>query len=235
MATASDLIKGSLRDIGAIAAGETPSASEIADGLESLNLLVSSWSNNGFLIYEEKREPFTLSVGVQRYTIGSGGDFDTSRPMRLKAASIKQSSNDTEIPVRILNIQEWQDIALKSTQSDLVQAIYYNDAYPLAEIDVYPVPSEANSLILYSEKPLTEFALSSTDVILPQGYFRALRKNLAVEMCPEYGKNPNPILMQAAIDSKAEISRVNTKPVYLKSDAAELTSKKSTFNWLTGE
>lgn len=234
MGTVSDLIKSALRDIGAIATGETPSASELTDGLTSLNDLVETWSADGFLVFEEKIETFTLIANQQQYGIGSGGDFDTVRPIQIKGAGIKQSGGEDEQPVKILNIQEWQSIVVKSTSSELPLYLYYNPAYPLGEVNVWPKPSAASSLVLYSEKPLTAFANTAATVSLPPGYQRALRKNLALELAPEYGRNPSPLLMEQAMESKAEIMRRNMKTVLLGSDTVNLNRNRP-FNIITGE
>lgn len=234
MSTAADIIKGALKDIGAIAAGETPSAGEIADGLESLNELMNSWSADGFVIFEEKREEFTLVGGTGQYAIGSGATFDTVRPLFVKGAGVKVSGNDAELPIEIVGLQKWQGIVVKTTQSEIPRALWYNPTYPNGEINLWPVPSAANTLILYSMKPVTTFALSTTDFSLPPGYFRALRKNLAVELSPEYGVAVSMSLQKQADDSYAAIARAGFKPVLMVSDAASL-NKRHVYNYLTGE
>lgn len=47
MSTARDIIKRSMKMIGALAAGETPSAEDAADGLEALNHMLKAWAISG--------------------------------------------------------------------------------------------------------------------------------------------------------------------------------------------
>jgi hypothetical protein len=61
-----------------------------------------------------------------------------------------------------------------------------------------------------------------------------LRYNLAIELAPEYGKEPSETTLGIAIQSKAKIKRMNSKPLYLKTDSA-LQTRGHVFNWLTGE
>ena len=78
--TGRDLVSASLRLIGVVASGETPASSEATDGLSALNLLISSWSTDGLLIYAITAEtPLTLTAGDGSYTMGTSGDF-TNRP-----------------------------------------------------------------------------------------------------------------------------------------------------------
>lgn len=231
---ASDLIKGSLRLIGAIATGETPSASELADGLVSLNDLLDSWSTNGLLIYQNKRESFPLIPGKQAYTIGLTGDLNTDRPVRIKKAFTDQ--NGLEIEMEILEtIEEWAELKIKSFTSSLATKLYVEPGSPFSTINLWPIPNIANNLVLYSEKPLTSFATSSTDVPLPSGYARALRYNLALELAPEFGREPSALVVQAAMDSKADIQRINTDPVYMSSDETGAGSSANRFDYRTGQ
>lgn len=207
MATARDLIKGSLRDIGVLATGENPSSEEANDGLELLNQLLDSWSNERLIIYNIVRETFTLVANTQSYTIGSGATFNTSRPQKIENALIKDG--DIEYPVNVVGLDEWAAITDKTTSSDLPLTLYCEGSYPNDTIYLWPVPSEANTLVLHSWKPLTQLSGLSTSLSLPPGYERALRSNLAIELCPQFGKEPSGVLMKIAMESKANIKRMN--------------------------
>ena len=58
---------------------------------------------------------------------------------------------------------------------------------------------------------------------LPPGYERALRYALAVELAPEFGKTPSPIVLSTAAESFGLIKSRNAQPQYLYFDAT-LTS-----------
>lgn len=230
MATVRDLIKGSLRLLGAIAPGETPSADEQAEALLALNSMISSWSTESLTIYSRVRESFTLTPGQQMRTLGVGGSFNTSRPMEIEEA--KLLAGGVEMPVRILTSAEWAALSMKDTPSEIPYMLYVEWDYPLAKVYLYPVPSVANSLILYSRKPLTGFSSPNDTLELPEGYERALRYNLAVELAPEYGKEPTPKTEYIALESKANIKRANLKPVLMTSDVPGSCGRR--FNILSG-
>lgn len=232
MATVRDLIKSSLRLIGAIASGETPSANESADALYSLNDMLESWSLSGYLIYEIKREIFILTPSKQSYTIGNLGDFDTSRPIRIHDASILESN--AEFKLDILNDSQWANIPIKSINSSMPRYIHSSNSFPLDTLSLWPKPEIASSLVLYSMKQLGSFTSLDDNVVFPPGYSKAIRYNLALELAPEYGKDPSALVAMTAQDSKAEIQRFNIDPVYIKSDAIGLAGQKK-FNWLSGE
>lgn len=230
--TVRELIKGSLRLIGAISSGETPSAAEEADALSSLNDLLESWSAEGFLVHQIVREVFPLTVNQASYTMGVGGNFNTSRPLLLSDASILDGSS--EIPLKLISVQEFQDISIKTTTSNIAQKIYALGSYPLETLTLWPVPSTANSLVTYSLKPLTAFTAVSNEVSFPPGYQRALRYNLALDMSPEYGKDPSAMIAMVAAETKADLKRKNIPAPIMSSDVSGLF-EGNTFNINTGE
>lgn len=235
--TASGLIASSLRVLGVLANGENPSANEQSDALTALNQLIDTWSTQQLLIPSKIREVFPLVAGQQTYTMGVGGTFNTTRAMKIENALIQLESNSPliEIPMRILTKEEYASIILKTMESTFPLYLYDDGAYPLNNISVWPVPNAGvNNLVFYSWKPLAEFATITTQVSLPPGYERALKYALALELAPEYGKAISELTMALAVDSKADIKRMNYRPHYLQVDQ-ELRAKPAVWNWMTGE
>lgn len=224
-----------MRLVGIIASTETPSSEEQADALSALNSMLSSWSTEGLLLYQVVREEFTLTVNDGAYTLGSGGDFNTTRPINILRAmiEIQSSSPMQEIPINIITPQEYAEITTKDLTSGIPSSLYPDYGNPLINLNLYPIPSAANKLVLYSEKPLITFTSANNDLAFPPGYEKALKYNLAIEIAPEYGKEPSSTILAQAIESKANIKRKNFKPRFLISDYPVRGSKP--FNIYTGE
>lgn len=229
------IISASLRKIGVLASGEAPSASESADGLIALNDMLDSWSTQGLLIPNKTIDTFAMVPSQQTYTMGVGGNFNVARPMVITRAGIQLASNAVapEIPMTILTLEQWAGIILKTTQSDFPLYLYSDNANPLTNISVWPVPTDSsNNLVIYSQKPLADLTLLTTIPTLPPGYERALIYNLAVEFASEYGKQIPDIVMSIAVASAADIKRVNVRPRFLQVDDA-IRATGGTYNWRT--
>lgn len=221
--TGRDLITASLRLIGVLAPGESLEASEATDGLASLNRMVSSWSTERLLVFANVREEFTLTPGVQTYSIGVGATFNTARPQQIEAAGIEvQSAPTAEHPVKILTMREWAKITDKETQASIPTGVYPEGTYPNETLNVYPVPAEAHKLVIYSWKPLTAIYTLDTAVSFPPGYEEALIYNHALRLAPEYGRMVPDAVALVAQESKANLKRMNQGPRYLRSDTALL-------------
>lgn len=203
MATASTIIKKAMQRAGILVKSETPDSDEASEALDTLNNMLSSWSNDSIVIYGRVTESFPLSSGVDSYTIGAGQTFDTIRPILIVEAHTRQSNIDYALS--IVSDELYQSISYKQTQS-IPQYLNYTNQFPTAIINLYPIPPAGYTLFMTSEKELPQFTLSQT-VSLPPGWERALINNLAVELSPEYGQKVSPELMKLANDSRGAIAR----------------------------
>ena len=71
MPTAQAIISKSMRLLGAIASGESPTSVELSDGFDSLNSIIDSWSIAAPLNYCEQDESATLVASQGVYCIGN--------------------------------------------------------------------------------------------------------------------------------------------------------------------
>ena len=236
MPTANALIARSLKLLGVVASGEAATADEATDAFDALNDLVNSWATERLTIYYTERISQTLTANTATYTIGSSGTINKARPIWIPYAGVVPAGETHEIPVEVLNLTQWTRIAIKSQTSTFPTKIYYdhNFASSLATINVWPVPTTAPALIIYSPTALVVFADRTTSYNFPPGYERALRYNLAVELAPEYGVPLDPVIAAIAAESKGNIKRANIEPAAARMDTALLGSG-GVFNWRTGD
>jgi hypothetical protein len=227
------VITGAFRALGVLASGEAPSAAEASDALGALNDMLDSWANERLVLFGTLRSAYALTAGRNPHTIGSAGDFDTTRPVRIDRASLVLAGQaNTETPLNLLSDAEWQATQGKAGTGQPLN-LWVQTGFPLTSLWLNPVPVAADTLVLYSWQQLGRFSVAGDTVALPPGYSRALRLNLALELAPEYGVEPSPTLLTNAGSAKAELKRVNSKPSYLRSDAAVLG--QGAFNLISGD
>lgn len=210
MATPSTMIIRALQLIGEKGIGDSLTANEQTAYLSALNAMMESWSLERLMVYQILDEVFALTAGDGSYTIGSGGDFNTTRPIKIDGAVIRDSDN-SDCGVEILGADAWRRIVQKtSTGNSYPQYLYYDSAYSsaLGTINLYPEPQASLSIVLSSWKQLQTFALISTTVALPPGYQRAIEYNLAIELAGGF-IDPAQSVVKIARESKAAIKRVN--------------------------
>ena len=202
MTTARRIIKRALQQSGVLTKNESPSGDEASDALDTLNNLVSSWSNDNLLIYARLSESFPYVGGKASYTIGEGGDFNTPRPLQILSAFTRIGSIDYKMS--IINGIAYDGITQKDISSSIPEVIFYDGNNPLGTITIYPEPT-TGTLHIRTEKELASFTTLDTDLDLPPGWERALIYNLALELGPEYGQPVNQVVYEIASDAIGKI------------------------------
>lgn len=205
--TGRSLCTSALKLLQVLAQGETPAANDLADAFEGLQMMVDAWKLQRLTVPLIQRSTYSLVDGDGSYTLGSGGDFNQVRPTYIEGASLLLDSGTREVPIRVFTWEEYQRIPMKATEGQ-PQGIYVDRSHPLRVVKPYPVPDASMTLVLYWGSPLTQFADVNTTYDVPDGYGRALKYNLAIEIADLFHANPSGRVQAIATDSLADIKRV---------------------------
>jgi len=238
--TAQDIIKASLRKLGILAKSETPSNDEMVDALQALNMMIDEWGAQKLMGTATVRESFPLVSGQQSYTIGVGGNFNTTKPYDILFAYYRDNAG-VDTPLDIITREEFQSYGDKQIVSAPPVSLFYDpgvtqQANQLGTIFLYFTPdaSSAYTLLIDSQKPFTEFTTLTDAVTFPPSYYKALVYNLAVELAPEYeGVVLPPVVEMIATESKETVESQNAVRLLAGLDLPK--GKGGSWNWVTGE
>ena len=187
MTTALDLMKLALKDLGALGIGQTISADDTKDALDTLNQMLGQWQGERLSIFHEI-EVVKAATGALSYTIGPGGDFSTPRPTDIKAAFVRLNTGSLPVdyPIRIIRSrEEYSRLSVKALTT-IPDSLFYDSAYPLGTLLWYPVPPAPYEMHIVVLDTLPQFATATAAISLPPEYLAAIRFNLAVYLAPTY-------------------------------------------------
>lgn len=209
MATLQTIIDRSMRLLGQLGSGESPTSAETADALIAVNAMLDSWRNDRLMCFAFQALSLTLANADDTYTIGTSGDLNTTRPVDILEAYIVDSN--VSYPVRIISEKEYAAIPDKTTTADWPDRMLFRPtvASSLATVIVYPVPNGTRTMKIICRVPVTAFSAASDTVTLPPGWEDAMAANLAIRMAPEYETSPSPAIVQMAKESLAGIKKTN--------------------------
>jgi len=234
MATAGDQINGALKLIGELAEGEEPSPATSQDALTALNQMLDSWSADRLAVYATEDTTFTWTANVASLTLGpSGADITAARPLQVMDSTYF-NYNNLSYGLALINEEQYNAIALKSSTSTWPQLLWVNMGMPLITMKIWPVPTASVEFHLISVVQLTQPALTSTELSVPPGYLRAFRYNLACEIAAEFGVEPPPRVAAIAARSLRTIKRINN-PNDLMSMPYQIVTRSPRFNIFTGQ
>jgi hypothetical protein len=210
MASAGDIINGSLRLIGQLAEGETPSSETAQDALNALNQMIDSWNTERLAVFSTIDQIETWPPGERSRTFGPTGDIVGSRPVMIDDSTyFRDPASGISYGLKLINQQQYNGIAVKTVTSTYPQVLWVNMTYPNIEMYVYPVPTKVLEFHIVSVQELSQPATLATDLAFPPGYLRCFRYNLACEMAPEFGVEPSRQVQRIAMTSKRNLKRIN--------------------------
>lgn len=205
--TALDLIKRSMRLLGVYAIGEEPSSEEAQTGLTALNSLLDSLANSGQLVYAKSLDSINLAAGTAAYTVGPSGGTVTTRPVEVLDESYVLS-NGVSYPLSEITLQQYNDVALK-TITGIPRYFWVQPDMPNMTVTLLPVPDQAMTLKLWSNKVITGTLSLATAISLPPGYERMLAYLLAEEIAPEFQAPVPQAVAMIASQSRRMLKRTN--------------------------
>lgn len=307
--SANDIITGAFLNINSYSPGESLSANDVTVGLNLLNDLLDSLSNDENYVYTQTENVFTWVAGKFQYTIGnytaqspfSGtlsnasptitgvtvpsnlvvggtltslqglipagttvtaigantvtmsanatansvgadtitytivGDIPIARPLRFREGftrSNTSTSSNLDYAFDFVSFDRYKEELLKNVQGPWPYIAAYQPTFPLGNLYVYPAPGAAYVAHIFSDLILSQFATPTTYYSLPQGYTRSLKKLLALELAPVYGKNVSPELRNQAKAAMDLIKGMNSSPVIaLRYDSAIARSQTNDASW----
>ena len=194
MATWQDLIDKTLLMIGAVGSGETPATQERTDAFIALGHIFTSWSNEGLTNPTKVIETFSLASGDSTYTWGSGGTFNTARPMQIISARVISGAFSRGLRVMGYAAASEQSNNSAGILASLPDILGYDNGNPLVNILIHPPPNGTPTLEVTSMKPMTAPALIDDVYTLLPGWEIALTYELGLRLSPEYG---SPFLNEA--------------------------------------
>lgn len=241
MITIGGLIKGAMRKIEVLAAGEPLSQDDGQDALEAFTLMLDAWSTENLLVPVNSTVKVNLLQGYSEYTIGQYPTdnkcnkapithTETALPIQILSKFVRDNAGN-DYPIKIINASDFSHVSVKSSESRPTK-FYLKQGWPLSTIKFTAIPYANEVLHLECLLPLSQLLNAeclTQEVNLPPGYQRALLYNLAVELAPEWGKNVSAIVASIAMGSKKAIKHNNSQPTRLRVDKALTNTSQGSY------
>lgn len=211
----SELIAASMRMMGVLPTGTTPSATEVSDGMALANEMFESWGCEEDLAYGIANMSGMTVSGTAAHTVATSGAAPiwTANPIPDKIefaecfpfGGIRQS-------IDVITSREFHAIPDAMTTGPIPHKIAY-DLMPGATmglVSLWPVPNGAFAVVLYYLLKVLNNYTSSATVALPRGYQHAARYNLAARWALEFGV-PADVLAPIAAIAKETLDAIRVQ------------------------
>jgi hypothetical protein len=250
--SATDFIKSALRLVGALRSGLNLANDELKDCQTVLNDMLDAFSVERVNIpavtiqtLDQNQLALTLTPNKPSYTLGNANgteNFLLARPSRVERVSIMYAASQStpvELPMEMVDDVGWQGVTNKSTSSILPQVCFVdasNAVFPDMVLYFWPVPTQANPVILYLWTVLQLFPDLTSQFFFPPAYAEMLRYNLAMRLAAEFPCDLKKfeIVQKLASMSLARVAGINVAPKEAACDEALVGSYGKMGNIFTG-
>lgn len=189
-----------------------PTNAKQVQGLRLLNDMLSSWVVEQLTVPFLITETFSTVVGQAIYTIGSGGDIDTVRPIDIEDSMYISDGSGTDFRVFKISKLQYNDITTKGADAR-PERFAYEPIFPLAKIYFDKEPEAVETVTIDSIRQITEFAELTTSFNLPPEYKKIIKYNLAIDLAPLIGNVLDQVVILQAIQGKKKLKALNIQPV----------------------
>jgi hypothetical protein len=158
----------------------------------------------------------TGSFTTDQITYTAPGNFAIPRPLHIRSGYTRiTASGNTGLDYwfDVCSFDDYNEIGYKGVPGPWPYVVAVRPDFPYAHLFVYPNPQQAGEVHFYTDVILADLQSTTSTFSLPQGYSRAIKKLLAIELAPEYGKQPSPELLRQAWEARQVIKALNASPV----------------------
>jgi hypothetical protein len=217
-------VGATLTDLGA--------AIPIGTALAPVPTLVSSIGSTNLIM---SANALLTPANPDQITYTVPGNIPMNRPLRFRSGFTRTSTSgiaNLDYTLEFTDFDNYKRELLKNVQGPWPYIAAYQPTFPYGTLYVYPAPAANYTAHLFSDLIITEYATINTAYSLPQGYTRALKKLLGLELAPIYGKTPSAELRMQAKEAKMLIQGTNSTPVkIMQFDTAICRSSTKDASW----
>lgn len=218
--TAGDICLKAAQMMGAYDASTPLSAADGALLLDLFNSMMDEWSNYTLACFEVLEQSAPLVPGQASYTIGPGGNFNMTRPLKIltdPGTAYVQDGNGNNYGMDVVPRDKWNLYSNRSSliNSNFPNVLFYDPQFPLGVINILPYPNIAYTMFWDSMLQFGEFSSLNSLLSLPPGYNIAMFSNLAVLAKPFFlDGQMDPAIPATAARTLGAIKRTNQRELY---------------------
>lgn len=179
--TRDEIIQAALRKVGAIALGQTPSATEYINAAQALNSLIQLLHTDGMPLWKRVQTAVTLVNGTQTYTITDA--------VKVFQVILVNTGSDDQYELQHKSLYDF--LGLPTTSGGVPVHWYGQPKVQDFTVGIWPTPDATTvsnySLLVVSQKEFDGFTASGETPDFPPYWTDALIYHLAVRLAPEYG------------------------------------------------
>ena len=214
------IVDGALKELAVLGAGDSATAEETADALDTLIDWLDQQSIHGLMQSERSRQTHTFTESKLEYTIGATGDRDIAYdlPAELHMVEYHPVTSTDGYPLDQISLRAMARYRSNNSTEPFLFVLEHGDPTRIL-FDARPLAGDELLLVggtwLTAERSAIE---PGNEINLARGYERTLKLNLAMELAEAYGVQVSRMFMRRADDSMEVLRARNIEPFTVEFD-----------------
>jgi len=183
-----DIINAALRKISVLGEGQTANATQLADGAQALNALISELQPIGLELWKRQEMDITLVSGQSLYVIGIGQAINIPFPVKILQVEMEAGTTISRIEIEVRARNDFNLLPPNSRGTPV--AVSYQPFINYGEMSVWPTPDTSlpvgSKLVVTYQKPFDIFTTGTETIDFPQEWHNTLIYRLASLLADEY-------------------------------------------------
>lgn len=183
------IVNAALRKIAALGDGQSPSATQLANGTQALNLMLKTLMTKGMPLWVISEYDMTMTA-THSYTFGIGQTINIPAPLKVLQAILVTTSDGS---TRDLEIKTHYDYNLLSNQTSVGSptGYWYQPLNQTGVLSLWPIPDSATiaqqTVKIVYQRPFYDMVSGADTLDFPQFWHEAIVYGLAWRLAPEFG------------------------------------------------
>lgn len=172
-----DLVTFALRKIRVVDGISAPSADDMENGRQQLNLMLKSWQAHGPNLWRQTEGTLTLTTAAS---------YALTAAYRVVSARLRQSGRD--LPMGLMTREEYREIPLKTSTGTPTQ-YYFDPQRDGGTLYIWPLlATAAGETIEYTyQRRFDDNDTLTNSLDIPQEYLETVGYNLAARLIDDHG------------------------------------------------
>jgi hypothetical protein len=219
----------------AIVGNANPTSTEDMQAIRFLNNILATISAEDFSVISSTQDSLTLVDGTTSYSYGTGGDLNSSRPVKINSIFLRDSATD-DTPIEMITEGEYNDIFSKDAEGRPTK-LFYKPDFPLGSLKLFPTPNDAYTLLINAQKRLATVTAVADSLTLPDEYISYLVDKLVLSLGRVYGYTPTREDHLLLAQSEGNVKTINSDNKIMRTPTSSVTAlgrpsrRVSTVTW----
>lgn len=186
--TGDQLVNAAMRKLAVLGDGQSPSATQLANGTQALNVMLKTFTVKGMPLWATTERTLTMTA-TNSYTYGIGQTYNFPSPLKVISARLEETTGGAIIPLDIITRDRF--VILNTETTGRPTSLWHEPKNQISVLHLWPIPDTTTisdyTLKFVFQRPFEDQVSGSDTIDFPQWWMEAVIYGLAHRLAPEFG------------------------------------------------